>query len=252
MRDPRLKRSLAALDVPRYRLESLENTISKAREIQFHPEKQRMAAMQFFRDQFRFIRKGFWGMKLIFTVLFLYILFFESVGPESWFWTFTAISGPVLCLANANILCDVFQPGMLELQMTAKHSLQKILIFRLTVSGAVDLAVFLCAASMMLLWKGVYLWQIFLYAGVPYNLMCLGCLAILNRKTEENTLSYCMTWGSGIVFVMTLLKAGGYQIFRIKNVAVWVVLDAFMIWGIIKEMRKLLGSSACKASYGNL
>ena len=251
MIDRKLKRRLSALSVPQYRMESLENTINKARKIQFHPENQRMTTMQFFWDQFRFIRKGFWGMKLSFAALFFYLVLSESTEPESWLWTFAAISGPVLCLANANVLCDVFWPGMLELQMTAKHSLQKILIFRLMVSGVVDFVVFLCGTAVMLLWKGVYLWQIILYAGVPYNLMCLGCLAILNRKTEENALSYCLAWGIGIVFVMTLLKAGGYQIFEIKNVATWMALGFFTVLGVIREMHKLLGSSACKVSYGN-
>lgn len=251
MRDLKLKRRLASLNVPQYHPESLENTITKARKIQFHPEQQRMTDMQFFRDQFRFIGKEFWGMKLIFTALFLYVMFSESTEPDGWLWTFAAIAGPVLCMANAKVLCDVFRPGMLELQMTAKHSLQKILILRLMVSGAVDLFVFLCGTAMMLIWKGVYLWQIFLYAVVPYNLMCLGCLAILNRRTEENVLAYCMTWGIGIVFVMTLLKTGGYQIFEMKNVTVWIISGTFTVWGVIREMNKLLGGSACKVSYGS-
>ena len=57
MRNRKLKRRLAVLTVPQYSYEGLENTIAKARGIQFHPEKQRMTTRQFFLDQIRFIRK---------------------------------------------------------------------------------------------------------------------------------------------------------------------------------------------------
>lgn len=249
MRDQKLKRRLAALSVPQYDSRELEDTIIKAKQIRFHPEKQRMTTMQFFRNQIRFIRKEFWGMKFIFTALLQYCILSEGMESDSWLWTFVSISGPVLCLVNANVLCDVYQPGMLELQMTAKHSLQKVLILRLVISGAVDLLAFVCGAVMLILWKGVYLWQTFLYAMVPYNLMCVGCLAILNRKTEENALPYCMTWGIVIVFVMTLLKTGGYQIFGIENMTVWVVLGSLSVLGVMREMKRLIHVSACKVVY---
>lgn len=268
MRNRKLKRRLAVLTVPQYSYEGLENTIAKARGIQFHPEKQRMTTRQFFLDQIRFIRKEFWGMKLIFTAFLAYLLLSGGVDPESWLWTFVAISGPVLCLANANVLCDVYRPGMLELQMTVRNSLQKVLIFRLMVSGVMDLLAFSCGAAILTLWKGVYLWRMFLYAVVPYNLMCMGCLAALHRtqvasgikdpsdcghhmiiyKTEESPLPYCMAWGIAIVFIMILLKTEGYQIFEPENVTVWVALAAFSTLGAIREMKKLIRYAACKAA----
>lgn len=238
MRDRKLKRKLRALTIPQYDFAELENTITKAKEIQFHPEKQRMTTRQFFQDQIRFIRKEFWGMKLILTAFLLYLILSEGIDADSWLWTFVAISGPILCMANANVLCDVCQPGMLELQMTARHSLHEILMFRLMVSGAVDLLAFTAGTAVMILWKDVYLWQIFLYAWVPYNLMCLGCLAVLNRKNDENALPYCMTWGIAIVFVMIVFK--GYQLFEVRNAGAWMMLGTVSALGVIRETKKLI------------
>ena len=144
MEKRKLKKYLASVQVPEYSSQGLQETISQAKKIRFHPEKQRMTNLQFFRNQLYFIRKEFWGLKLLFTGLFLCLILSEPAEPDSWIWTFSAISGPMLCLANAKILCDIFQPGMLELQMTAKHSLRKILAFRLLLSGVLDFLTLAC------------------------------------------------------------------------------------------------------------
>lgn len=240
MKNRKLKKCLTSVHVPGYRTAGLEETIARAKEISFHPEKQRMTNLQFFKNQLRFIRKEFWGMKFLFTGLFLWMILSGAADPDSWLLTFVAISGPVLFMADANVLCDVFQPGMLELQMTAKHSLQKVLLIRLLVSGAADFVILACAAAVLNFGKGVYLWQALLYALVPYNLMCLGCLAILNRRTEENTMLYCMTWGILLTFAMILLKAGGNRAFETAYAGNWILAGGVSALGVIWEMKRLL------------
>lgn len=240
MRDKDLKRRLSALTVPQYSQKGLRDTIARAKEFPLHPEKQRMTTAQFFRDQVRFIRKEFWCLKVILSTLIFWMTISEGMGEDTWFWTFVSISGPALCLVNANMLCDACQPGMLELHMTARHSLQKVLVFRVLVSGAMDLLIYACGAAALVLWRGVYLWQVFLYAAVPYSLTCLGCLALLNRRDKEDTLLYCMAWGILIIFVTTLLKSAGYRIFEAENTAVWIALGAAAALGDVKEMRKLI------------
>lgn len=240
MRDRELKKRLSVLTVPQYSQKGLEDTIVKARAAALHLEKQRMSAAQFFCDQLRFIRKEFWGPKVILSVLFFVMIISEGVGQDSWFWTFVSISGPIICLVNANVLCDICRPGMLELHMTAKHPLCKVLILRLLVSGAADLLIYACGASVLVLLKGVSLWQVFLYAAVPYNLMCFGCLKILNRRTKEDALFYCMAWGIFLAFATAFLKTAGYQIFEKENTAVWVAVGAAVVVGTVKEMKKLI------------
>lgn len=240
MEKRKLKKYLASVQVPEYSSQGLQETISQAKKIRFHPEKQRMTNLQFFRNQLYFIRKEFWGLKLLFTGLFLCLILSEPAEPDSWIWTFSAISGPMLCLANAKILCDIFQPGMLELQMTVKHSLRKILAFRLLLSGVLDFLTLACCAAIFTLGQGVYLRQTLLYTLVPYNLMCLGCLAILNRRTEENSMLYCMTWGAFLTFAAWLLKAGGFPIYTMEYRESWLLSGVLSALGVMWEIKKLL------------
>ena len=84
--------------------------------------------------------------KIIVSALVLYLLITEQINISSWFWTLIAISGPILCLINAKELCNVFQPGMLEIQITAKNSFSKVLMVRLTIFGLFDLLFFITMA----------------------------------------------------------------------------------------------------------
>ena len=60
MEKRKLKKYLASVQVPEYSSQGLQETISQAKKIRFHPEKQRMTNLQFFRNQLYFIRKEFW------------------------------------------------------------------------------------------------------------------------------------------------------------------------------------------------
>lgn len=246
MKNRKLKKYLVSVHVPKYSFAGLQETIARAGEIRLCPERQRMTNLQFFKNQLRYIRKEFWGMKFLFSGLFLWLILSESAEPDSWIMTFAAISGPVLFMADANILCDIFRPGMLELHMTAKHSLQKVLLLRLLVSGIADFLIFTCAAAVFTIGKGRSLWQALLYILVPYNLMCLGCLAILNRRTEENhrmeedTMLYCMAWGILLAFAMVLLKTGGIPAFAAEHVQIWLIPGGMSVPGVIWEMKRLL------------
>nr|WP_305136400.1 hypothetical protein [uncultured Schaedlerella sp.] len=240
MKNRKLKRYLASVQVPEYSPQGLQETIARAGEIQFFPEKQRMTNLQFFRNQLRFIGKEFWGVKFIFTGIFLYLILSGSAEPDSWIMTAAAISGPIVFMADANILCDIFWKGMLELQMTAKHSLRKVLICRMLVSGIADFLILACAASAFTLAKGIYLRQTLLYMVVPYNLMCFGCLAVLNRRTEENTMLYCMTWGILLTFAIILSKSAGIPLFEVRYTGNWLFFGGTSALGAIWEMKRLL------------
>lgn len=128
--------------------------------------------------------------KIIVSALVLYLLITKQINISSWFWTLIAISGPILCLINAKELCNVFQPGMLEIQITAKNSFSKVLMVRLTIFGLFDLLFFMTMALGMSMLKQTVIWQVILYGIVPYIIMCFGCMLILNRSREENILLY--------------------------------------------------------------
>ena len=142
----RFKKELNKIEVPAYDTHKYKETIAKAKKITLHPENLRMSSTEFFCDQLRFIKTETWFLKIIVSALVLYLLITEQINISSWFWTLIAISGPILCLINAKELCNVFQPGMLEIQITAKNSFSKVLMVRLTIFGLFDLLFFMTMA----------------------------------------------------------------------------------------------------------
>ena len=222
MIDRQLKRELEKINVPAYDVQKLEETISKAKRIELYPERERMTNTEFFFNQLNFIKKRTWLLKSC-------------------------------CLINANEICNIFQPGMLEIQMTAKNSFSKVLMIRLMVFGILDLFFFLCAAVVMSIFKETVIWQVIVYGTVPYEIMCFGCMFILNRCREENMLLYSSTWGICLSCIIVTLKISGIEIFTTYYWGLWVAIGCLTISGAGLELRKLLkkaGGNLNEINYG--
>lgn len=249
----RLKKELNKIEVPAYDTHKYKETIAKAKKIKLHPENLRMSSTEFFCNQLRFIKTETWILKIIVSALVLYLLITEQINISSWFWTLIAISGPILCLINAKELCNVFQPGMLEIQITAKNSFSKVLMVRLTIFGLFDLLFFMTMALRMSMLKQTVIWQVILYGIVPYIIMCFGCMLILNRSREENIPLYSGAWGACLSCIITILKISDVKIFQTSYLGIWIGIGLIALLGMMIEMRKLLkraGGNLNEISYG--
>lgn len=249
----RLKKELNKIDIPAYDTYKYKDTIVKLKNVKFHPEKLRMSSTEFFCDQLRFIKKETWLLKIFVSTLVLYLLITEQINISSWFWTLIAISGPILCLINAKELCNVFQPGMLEIQITAKNSFSKVLMVRLITFGLFDLLFFITMALGMSMIKETVIWQVILYGIVPYIIMCFGCMLILNRCREENIPLYSGTWGACLSCIITILKISDVKIFQTSYFGIWLGIGLVALLGMVIEIRKLFrraGGNLNEISYG--
>lgn len=248
-----LKRKLNYLTVPPCQPDEIDKTIEKAKQIVLHPERIRMTNLQFFWNQIRFIRKDTWFIKILITIFLSGIIFSQEISADSWLWPLIAIFGPLMCLVNVNELCNIYQPGMLEIQLASKNSLGKVFMVRLIVFGIVDIIALASLAITITSLRSVDLWQILLYATAPYNLMCLGCMMILNRQYEENTLLYCTTWGMLLVFSVILCKTIDKNIFSEEKAIIWVAAGAVAILGTVWECKRLMyiaGGNLDEVKYG--
>ena len=123
--DRKLKQKLDQYAVPDHSEKALEETIYRARELTAWISRTgdgRMTMSQFFFDQCRFVRPHTWLLKAGLALLMAVWLPGSISGSEIWFWTVVSLAGPLLCLINANDLGGFFQPGIIEIQMTAKYS----------------------------------------------------------------------------------------------------------------------------------
>lgn len=253
MRDKQIKRRFEKIKIPAYDIGKLEETISAAKRIKLYPEEWRMTNMEFCFNQIRFIRKRTWALKMFFSFSMYYLILTENLIFENWLWTLIAISGPVLCMINANEICNIFQPGMIEIQIAARNSCRKVLMIRLLIFGLADALLLICAASFMAIFKETAIWQIVIYSVVPYEIMCFGCMCILNRCREDEMLFYSGAWGVSLCCIIVILKISGLEIFETYCFSVWTMGGAAAMGGIVIELSKLLkkaGGNLNEINYG--
>ena len=253
MKDKELKGKLQQLHIPKYDEYKLEKVISEAKKIDLFPENQRMTNTEFFFNQVGFISKKVWGLKIIFSLFILYLFIVEDININNWMWTLLAVAGPILCLFNAKEICNIFQAGMLEIQITAKHSFSKVLLVRLIVFGIFDLIFLICSVTLLSIVKETLIWQIILYGTVPYVIMCFGCMFILNKCHEENTLLYSTTWGICLSSSIVILKISGVELFATCYFAIWLVFGLIAVSGVgveIKQLLKKAGGNLNEISHG--
>lgn len=240
MLDKKLKRKLDRRAVPAFDVLQLEKTIQKAQNTEVDFGKKRMNDLEFVFDQISFIKKEVWILKSIFAVLVLYLLMTERIAADNWLWTLTAISGPMLCLANSREICGMLRPGMVEIQMTARNSLGKTLLIRLTALGLFDLAFFVCMLTGMSVFQRTEIWPLILYGTVPYLVMCFGCLAIINRSAEENLLFYTGSWGIFLCAAAITLKTADVRIYDKNYFTSWILAGILALIGTELELHRFL------------
>ncbi len=238
--DRKLKEKLNQYTILPYRAEALEETRRRARKISLQEPGRDMTAIRFFLDQLRFVRPSTWLMKAGVTILVLAYLKESVSWPETWLWTLVSVTGPLLCLINANELGGFFCRGMLEIQMTARYSLRYVFLARLIFFGIFDVFVFITVSVVMSASGAGAVWQVLLYSTVPYLMMCVGCLMIFLRNGEDNTLLYCAVWGGILTLAAVIVNSMGWQIYTADRAPAWLMIGAAALAGTVWQAAGLI------------
>ncbi len=241
--DRKLKQKLDQYAVPDHSEKALEETIYRARELTAWISRTgdgRMTMGQFFFDQCRFVRPHTWLLKAGLALLMAVWLPGSISGSEIWFWTVVSLAGPLLCLINANDLGGFFQPGIIEIQMTAKYSLRHAFLARLTLFGVIDAIVIGAVSALMTACGTAAAWQVLLYSTVPYLLMCTGCMVIFQKVREESTLFYCAAWAVLLAGGLLAAQSMGWQVYDMKKASAWLLAGAAALAGAVWQTAKLI------------
>ena len=246
MRRKELRDCLEQYTVPEYDPERLQFLIREAEEIPPHPERERMTAGKFFLNQLRFIRGRTWILKIIITAILIIGVFMEDRRSGQMVWPLFSMISPLLCLVHARELCNICQPGMMELQLTARNSPAKVFLIRMIVFGVCDVA----ELFLISIWGGRLFSDVtgkmVLYSIVPYLFMCTGCLVILDRCREENVLLGCVVWGCLLSAVIFCTTVSGWDIYGTDTGTAWLLAGIItffvLLWQAGKLMRKMGGN----------
>lgn len=257
--DRKLKQKLEQYMVPAYSEKALEETICKARGIEGGSSRylssERMTMGQFFFDQCRFVRPHTWLLKAGMALLMAVYLPKSIEWSETWFWTIVSLAGPLLCLINANELWGFFQPGIIEIQMTAKYSLRHVFLSRLTLFGIIDVLVIGTASAVMGSSGAGAAWQVLLYSTVPYLMMCMGCMMMFQKVREENAVFYCGALAVLLAGGILVIQSMGWQIYDADTASMWLLAGAAALAGAVwqtVEFIKRMGGNVDEINIGTI
>lgn len=243
LRKQNIKKMIINQPIPSHDEIEVKRLIDAAKKIKFHPERMRMTEGEFFVHQIRFIKKRTWFFKVLLTILVSGVMVSKQIDMSDWIWTLITVLGPLICLTNANEICNIYLPNMLEIHLTAKYSLRKVFMVRLVVFGIVDSIILLFCIWIIKSATTVLLWQILIYAIGPFNIMNCGCMMILNREKEENAALYCTVWGLLMILAILFIKIMGFEAFESYNLVFWIIIAAAGFCVTIYEASKLLKKS---------
>ncbi|MBT2291992.1 hypothetical protein J7E73_23245 [Paenibacillus albidus] len=227
-------------------LQRMEDTIAGAQKIWNETQQSRRTSWrEFYCAQLHFISKKVWALHLFIVLMMSWLLqhalSFESIWiNEGQVLMFVSIASPLLVVAGLQVMIRSFSFSMLEIELSTKHSLEKLMLARMSLLSLVDI---LCLISMSVFF-GLKLQQeiglIFIYLLVPFQLTCLGCLAILSRTRSKDCGIYCLVFIGAQVLVQVILSLfPSLQLYDKSSMGAWIAILLLSMAGLALEVRKL-------------
>lgn len=237
--EERLRQILAACPPPPADPAARQETIRRLRET---PPGTSAGGAGFLLAQAGFIRKRMWGLQLAFLAGVLLTVQAELRIPEQEFQLYWKLSAamPLLILINVTDWVRIYNGGMVEIELATRFSLPRVTAARLLIFGLSDGVLVLAIAAFAASAAQASLLRMLLYCLVPFDLMCLGCLALLRRvKPDYFTLAAAV-----LAAVLAALPAVGREImyqrldFRLWAAAA-LVLTLALPWQIGRALQDL-------------
>ncbi|SHJ89121.1 hypothetical protein [Hespellia stercorisuis] len=240
MRNYKIKKALN-FSVPEYDAEALERTMTFSKNIDYGVEKQRMTEVQSILAQIKFIPMKAWAGKFAIACLLNAGILVETQVGNASLWMIISICIPLLCLTGTNEICNIMQPELKSLLLTVRYSMKKIILIRLLIFGVIDLLILLLTAGAAFFADLYAGWNDLLYVIMLYNLMCMGCIYIINHIRETNAVFACSVWGVSLITMNLIIKNTFAELVAGKENMILLLIIALTIWRILTEISNMLG-----------
>ncbi|UWD47318.1 hypothetical protein NYR90_12270 [Clostridioides difficile] len=233
MNNKKIKESLMEYTVPKYEASAFQNTIETIHRITFNSADKRMNSIDFFISQIGFIRKRTWIIQLLVLCTICSLLFNSAKETNSFYemLALVSVAAPLFILTNIEEIAKVYNNSVLEIEFSTKNTLHKIIATRMIVFGVSDL---LLMSIILLLAKQIIdinILYIIIYILVPFNLMSIGCLEIINRNKGKHTNYYCMIYGISLVLLIFMLATFKNSIYQFEAIDQWLII--FLVTSVI-------------------
>lgn len=186
---------------------------------------------EFFFAQLRFIGNRMWLLQLLIVLL-------TSLGVHQLLASdpsdtnqlrvigLAASAAPLIALVSIQLIIRTFSANMMEIELSTRYSLEKLMMVRLMLIGLVDIFCLVLLADFFSVQFERELGIMLVYLFTPFLLTCGGCLFILTHSRAANGGMYCLTFG-GCVLALQFYFSFGYH-FTIyqpgTSLSLWLVM----------------------------
>lgn len=187
----------------------------------------RTSSREFYLTQLRFISWKVWAAQLLIVLGMVLLLrnALHELGDQVQVVMLVSIAAPLLVMAGIRTLTRSHSCRMVELELSTRHLLEKLMLVRMSLLGMADLAGLILLAAVLSAWIERDITVMLLYLLVPFNVTCLGCLWLLNAVRTSNCGHYCLAF-TGMVALM--------QMILVFNPDLWVFERSAMgIWQLM-------------------
>lgn len=240
MKDNKIKKKLH-FDVPQYDVEAFEKTLIMAKNMDFGIETHRMTEVQSILAQIKFFSLKAWLLKIVIACFLNIGIQFEIRSGEGNFWDIMSIFIPLLCLGSTNEISNILQPNLKGLLMTVRYSIRKVILIKLILFGSIDFLVLILSITSTFLMGVDLRWTDLLYVVALYNLMCGGCIYILNHTKETNAIFACSVWGGSLTVMNLIIKNTFSDTIASRADIVLLFIILLSIWKTTSEIKNMLG-----------
>lgn len=243
MKNQELKNILDEYTVPNFDDEIMNKTIENIHNMNLYNFDRKTDNKKFLISQIGFIRKRIWIMQflILFIVCTFFIKEYRQANISYEFFSLISMVSPLFVLINVQEIARVYYHSMLEIELATKYSLQKAVITRLIIFGVIDLIGILIITIFASKSMEISFSRAIVYSLVPFNLICIGCMFIIEKSKGKNIKKYCIMYGILLMGITRFLGAARFHIYDNNEFIKWInicIITAFVLNFQFRKMYK--------------
>lgn len=228
MNEQKMKKLLRTYDVPNASPGKMQETARLAKAaLEKARTRQRTGFIQLFKGQIRYVSPFVWLAQALLLGVCAALLFLSrreeySLAQIKQLFLLLSSAAPLLTLTGVPEIAKSISHNMQEIELSCKHSLQRLMAVRLILIGSADVLVLTVLLVLGNAWYDCDAVRLILYLLVPFNVACAVCLWVIARARNAVANVICAA-------ICALLLAG---FLALSSFTALYESTATWLWGI--------------------
>lgn len=240
-KEKEIKKILSDYSVPDYDKDAPMKAIEFFHENFIALPEPRTSNKEFLLSQIGFIRKRTWAFQLLILWLLSFGIYNAGARDILNLRTFSLMSilAPLLLIVNIEEISRIYNKSMLEIEFTTRYSIRKVLVTRMLILGVVD-CIFLI---IMMIFAGNFtdlsIVRVIMYTLVPFNLVCVGFLKLMNYFKGKELNYACMAYCVILIAILLFSRYDDLGIYAKDFLAGWILIYGVTTIMLSVEMKRI-------------